>query len=157
MTISATIAPVDLSGISFLVVDDDQVVRTMLIATLRKAGCGRIVEALDGVSAIKALDQSEKPVQCIVSDLNMRPMHGLYLLQAVRSGVTKLARDTPFLLVTSYGDAHFMRASFKLDVHAFLTKPTPPAELVEKVGRALSEAIELSPKQHYAGIALPAD
>jgi two-component system chemotaxis response regulator CheY len=84
-------------NIKILVVDDFATMRKVVRNLLKQVGYEDIVEAEDGVMALRAL-KSQK-IDVIISDWNMPNMSGLELLKAVR-GDAELAK-TPFLMVTA--------------------------------------------------------
>ncbi len=83
-------------NIKILIVDDFATMRKVIRNILKQIGFENIVEAEDGVAALKML-KSQK-IDFIIADWNMPNMTGMELLKAVRadSDLTK----TPFL----YGD-----------------------------------------------------
>jgi CheY-like chemotaxis protein len=70
-------------NIKILVVDDFATMRKVVRNLLKQVGYEDIVEAEDGVMALKAL-KSQK-IDVVVSDWNMPNMSGLELLKAVRA------------------------------------------------------------------------
>ena len=83
--------------IKIMVVDDFATMRKVIRNLLKQVGYENIVEAEDGVIALKTL-KSQK-IDLVVSDWNMPNMTGLELLKAVRADEDLKA--TPFLMVTA--------------------------------------------------------
>ncbi|HEV8538518.1 MAG TPA: response regulator [Bacteroidota bacterium] len=109
---------------TILVVDDVDFSRTILREVLASAGY-RIVEAENGVEALKALET--EAVDLIISDLLMPKMDGLRLCTELRK--RKETKDTPFIIYTGtlttpndeemareYGADFFFRKPVSMDV-----------------------------------------
>ena len=116
-------------NIKILVVDDFATMRKVVRNLLKQVGYEDIVEAEDGVMALKAL-KSQK-IDVVVSDWNMPNMSGLELLKAVRADAD-LAK-TPFLMVTAEALQDNVVAAVKAGVSNYIVKPFTKATLEEKV------------------------
>jgi len=116
-------------NIKILFVDDFATMRKVVRNLLKQAGYDDIVEAEDGVMALKAL-KSQK-IDIIVSDWTMPNMSGLELLKAVRAD-TDLAK-TPFLMVTVEALQDNVVAAVKAGVNNYIVKPFTAEVLNEKI------------------------
>jgi two-component system chemotaxis response regulator CheY len=116
-------------NIKILVVDDFATMRKVVRNLLKQVGYEDIVEAEDGVMALRAL-KSQK-IDVIISDWNMPNMSGLELLKAVR-GDAELAK-TPFLMVTAEALQDNVVAAVKAGVSDYIVKPFTAEVLNEKI------------------------
>ena len=116
-------------SIKILVVDDFATMRKVVRNLLKQGGYDDIVEAEDGVMALKAL-KSQK-IDVVVSDWNMPNMSGLELLKAVRSDA-ELAK-TPFLMITAEALKDNVIAAAKAGVNNYIVKPFTAEVLNEKI------------------------
>ena len=116
-------------NIKILVVDDFATMRKVVRNLLKQVGYEDIVEAEDGVMALRAL-KSQK-IDVIISDWNMPNMTGLELLKAVRSD-SELAK-TPFLMVTAEALQDNVVAAVKAGVNDYIVKPFTAEVLNEKI------------------------
>ncbi|HNS55490.1 MAG TPA: response regulator [Smithellaceae bacterium] len=121
------------SNIKILVVDDFATMRKVVRNLLKQGGYEDIVEAEDGVMALKAL-KSQK-IDFIVSDWNMPNMTGLELLKAVRADA-ELAK-TPFLMVTAEALQDNVVAAVKAGVSNYIVKPFTAEVLNEKIKKII--------------------
>jgi two-component system, chemotaxis family, chemotaxis protein CheY len=112
-----------------LVVDDSPTIRRMVMASLREVCDGGFAEAGSGLEAIEQL--AIGPVAAIILDLNMPDMHGLEVLQFVRSHQTY--RRIPIVVLTTRGDAASRTAALDAGATAYMTKPFLPNALAEQV------------------------
>src|SRR5688572_17385433 len=85
---------------TILVVDDSPTMRRMVMVALRRLDGVRFDEASNGLEAIERL--TLKQIDLMVLDLNMPDMHGLEVVQFVRSH--QHFRDLPIVVLTTRGD-----------------------------------------------------
>ena len=84
----------DLSGLSVLLVDDENFSRGIVTRLLRGVGLKEIHEAEDGSKALHLLRNPRYKTDFVIADFNMPVMHGLDMLKAVRMG-EELGVPTP--------------------------------------------------------------
>ncbi len=116
-------------NIKILVVDDFATMRKVVRNLLKQVGYEEIIEAEDGVMALKAL-KSQK-IDFIISDWNMPNMTGYELLKAVRDDAD-LAK-TPFLMVTAEALQDNVVAAVKAGVSDYIVKPFTAEVLNDKI------------------------
>jgi two-component system chemotaxis response regulator CheY len=116
-----------------LVVDDSPTMRRMVMATLRRVEDVRFDEASNGLEAIERL--SLKPIDLMVLDLNMPDMHGLEVVQFVRSH--HRFRDLPIVVLTTRGDELSRENLLAAGASSYLTKPFDPAAMTRLVADLL--------------------
>lgn len=121
--------------IKILVVDDFATMRKVIRNLLKQVGYENIVEAEDGVTALRVL-KSQK-VDLIVSDWNMPNMTGLELLKAVRADED--LKSTPFLMVTAEALQDNVIAAVKAGVSNYIVKPFTAEVLNEKIKKILEK------------------
>ena len=112
-----------------LVVDDKQMMRDSVGATLQRAGY-TVIAAANGQLALKMVDKHRPAV--VVTDLMMPEMDGLELLDT-------LIRDQPQLpvvLMTAYGSINDAVSAMKAGAFDFVQKPFDGDQLVTVVRRA---------------------
>jgi len=106
-----------------LVAEDDVHMRRLIAATLRAAGY-RVVEACDGAEVLERVESTiwherHGLFGAIVADMNMPALTGLDVLAALRCAEI----DTPFILVTAFGDEGVRAEAKWLGATAVLDKP----------------------------------
>jgi len=120
-----------------LIVDDDEVVRKIIIEHLMSFGFKNFIEARDGAEAFRfVVDQIQK-IDLIISDWEMPRTDGLTFLRGVRAH--KHRAETPFIMVTSQQAHERMKISDakKYQVDAYIVKPFRGETLREKVFQVL--------------------
>jgi len=121
--------------LKILVVDDFATMRKVVRNLLKQIGYETIVEAEDGVNALKVL-KSQK-IDLIVSDWNMPNMTGIELLKAVRADED--LKSTPFLMVTAEALQENVIAAIKAGVNNYIVKPFTADMLNEKIKKILEK------------------
>jgi two-component system, chemotaxis family, chemotaxis protein CheY len=117
-----------------LVVDDSQTMRRMVIASLVDLKNISIDEARDGLEAIEHLAISTADL--IILDLNMPDMHGLDVLQFVRSHQNY--RSIPIIVLTTRGDTESRSAALAAGASLYITKPFEPGTLAANASELLN-------------------
>jgi DNA-binding NtrC family response regulator len=114
-----------------LFVDDEEGVRLAWNRYLRQNGFD-VVTAADGAGAVARLED-DKGVDVVISDLKMPGLDGLQLLEWVHDRKP----DTPFILLTGYGNEEIERKARALGAFDYLNKPISPEALSAVVTGAL--------------------
>ena len=70
-----------IAGLRFLVTEDHEFQRRMLVEVLKALGVTTIYEASDGRGALQVLHNADSPVDIIISDLDMPGMDGMEFLR----------------------------------------------------------------------------
>ncbi len=117
----------------FLVVDDEPRGVELLVRALRPLG--EVVGAADGEEAWRRFEES--PFDVVVSDQRMPGLTGVELLGRVAARDELVGR----ILLTGFADvADTIDAINRARVHAYLSKPCPPAQLQATVRAVLVRA-----------------
>ena len=111
-----------LQPLRILVVDDEEIVRRILINFISEHG-HRVDEAGDGASALEALEMREYDLALV--DLRMPGSNGLDLIAPMRARCSHLS----VILISGYRDADITAHALKLGVAGFLNKPFEFLEL----------------------------
>jgi len=122
-------------NIKILVIDDFATMRKVIRNLLKQVGYENIVEAEDGVLAMRVL-KSQK-IDLVISDWNMPNMTGLELLKAVRADED--LKTTPFLMVTAEALQDNVIAAVKAGVSNYIVKPFTAEVLNEKITKILEK------------------
>ncbi len=119
--------------LAVLVVDDQDPMRKSLKRLAQSMGFGEVIECHDGESAIQLL--SERPIDLIVTDLYMKKVSGLDLLEYVRG--RDMGSDIPVIIVTGEGGQDDIVKAADKGAEDYLLKPFQSAELEKKISKAL--------------------
>jgi two-component system, chemotaxis family, chemotaxis protein CheY len=118
-----------------LVVEDSPTMRQLIVFALARFQSLRIVEAEDGVDALRKLAKDRFDI--ILTDINMPIMDGLKLVKRIRSDAKHA--DTPIVIITTESAEEDRKRAMDLGANAYLTKPVQAHQVVQVV-RELLEA-----------------
>jgi DNA-binding NtrC family response regulator len=123
------------AGLSILVVDDDEDMRKLICAMLKRMNAGiLVVEAHSGGEALERLSVAREPFSIVICDWEMPGMSGIDLFKQVHTSDPKL----PFLMLTGRADLESVVAAKKAGIMGYLVKPVSPLKLRAKIGILLS-------------------
>jgi two-component system chemotaxis response regulator CheY len=130
------------SHLTVLVVDDDDMIRNIIIQQLRTIGFQKFIEAANGTEAHKFILDPLQRVDLIICDWEMPKTDGLTFLRAVRA--SRHRAQTPFIMVTSQQSQERMKISKakRHEVDAYIVKPFRAEILRAKVFQVLFDAID---------------
>ena len=122
-----------MSATTFLIVEDSPTMRQLLAFSLRRLKDCRIIEAVDGVDALKKL--TTERVDLVITDINMPEMDGITLLREIRKHPA-LGR-TPVLILTTSTDDEVKASARAAGATGWIGKPFHPDQLSQIVARVL--------------------
>lgn len=122
-------------ALKFLIVDDSQTMRRIVVNSLKNLGYEDFVEASDGKDALLKLSADEA-INFVITDWNMPVLSGLELIKAIRSD--EKMGNTPVLMVTTRGVKDDIIEALKAKVNNYVVKPFTPAILREKIDQILT-------------------
>ena len=110
---------------NILIVDDSPTMRRMVMASLRGLPDVSFGEASSGLEAVERLALA--PVDLMILDLNMPDMHGLEVLEFLRSH--QAYSHVRVIVLTTRGDEASRRDALAAGASLYLTKPFAPQTL----------------------------
>ena len=124
-----------MENLRFLIVEDSPTMRQLISFSLKRfKGC-KIIEAVDGVAALKKLQAEE--VDMILTDINMPVMDGLKLVTLVKSNPR--LRDIPIVIITTEGAQEDREKGLQLGADAYVSKPIQSSGLLKIITEILEK------------------
>ncbi len=114
-----------------LVVDDEQLTRTLLVTVLRKEGY-QVESARNGEEALRVL--AVRPTDLIITDLVMAGTDGMHLLEQVRARQLQ----TPVIMVTGIHDVGTAISAMRGGAFDVILKPFEKETLLHAVERGVA-------------------
>jgi two-component system chemotaxis response regulator CheY len=125
------------SKTTFLTIDDYSSIRIMIKTQLKEFGFkGEIFEAENVDQAIAVMNEkqnSETPIQFIISDWNMPGKSGLDFLKWCREQTA--FKTIPFLMLTTENEQDHVLDAIKEGASNYLIKPWSKKSLSEKIAK----------------------
>jgi DNA-binding NtrC family response regulator len=117
------------SSIKILIVDDEEMMRSLLEKILKREGYN-VIAAEDGVQAVEILKKED--VSLVISDMKMPRMDGFELLKYVKQEYPNVG----IIIMTAYGDTYTVKDALLLGADEYITKPFKSYEISLVVERA---------------------
>ena len=129
--------PVRAAHMTVLVVDDDEMVRKIVVEQLKAMGFSKFIEAANGAEAHKYILDPLQTVDLILCDWEMPKTDGITLLRAVRGN--RHRAKTPFIMITSQQSQERLKITKakQHEVTAYIVKPFRAETLRAKVFEVL--------------------
>ncbi len=115
-----------------LVVDDSASMRQMVSFTLKEAGY-QVIEGSNGKEALANV--KGKPVNLVITDLNMPVMDGMTLIKQLRS--LPEYKFTPILMLTTETQDAKKQEGKAAGATGWIVKPFNPEQLLQVVGKVV--------------------
>jgi len=131
-----SLSPVDSSGRTVLVVDDEANIRELCSLYLEREGFG-VITAADGESALSVA--RERSPDLIVLDLMLPKKSGYEVTRELRADVGAIS-DVPILMLTARSEEVDRIVGLELGADDYLGKPFHPRELTARVKAILRRA-----------------
>ena len=128
----------NLSEMTFLIVDDQEAVISYLETTLLDNDAKDVIPAYNGAEAWEYLQNNkDRPVDFIICDYDMPQMNGAELLKAVRADSNYAS--TPFLMLTSHSNFKIIAEIVSFGADNYLLKPPEDATLFERINSCIEK------------------
>lgn len=125
----------NLSDAKILVVEDDPLMRTFTVNTLKRLGIAHIQECADGTAALRQA-QAFQP-DLILTDIHMKPMDGLEFVQKLRRMPGSSLGQIQVIFMSADSSMDTLNATLPLGVAAYIVKPPRLTDLKNKIETAL--------------------
>jgi two-component system chemotaxis response regulator CheY len=116
-----------------LVVEDSPTMRQLIVFALSRVKILKVIEADDGVDALKKLSQQHFDI--LITDINMPMMDGLKLVSMVRKD--EVHKEIPIIIITTEGAQEDRQRALSLGANAYITKPIQAPQVISKVKELL--------------------
>ncbi|MDQ2987028.1 MAG: response regulator [Armatimonadota bacterium] len=114
---------------AILVVDDEEIVRKVVVASLKRHGF-KVLTAANGVEGVKAFEKASDKISKVLLDLTMPVMNGHEVLKRLRA----IRADVPIVIMSGYTEQEAIRHFGENDEVVFLQKPFTISDLMKKLG-----------------------
>lgn len=121
----------DISGLRFLIVDDNAHMRRIVRTLLHGFGVREVYEAEDGAAGLEAFQNFSPDI--IIADWVMPVFDGHELVQMIRRPDSKLNPYVPIIMLTGHSERRRVIQARDAGVHEFLCKPISAKALYERI------------------------
>ncbi len=120
-----------LETVSFLIIDPNAFMRSLIKNVLHVFGADKFVEATDGADAFKVM-QSLVP-DIIFTEWMMEPLDGLDFTRLVRTGKDSPNPFVPIIMMTAYAEKHRVVEARDAGITEFIAKPLSAKTLMARI------------------------
>jgi PAS domain S-box-containing protein len=135
-----------LSGLSVLVVEDEDDTREMLRALLERAGA-TVHAAPSSAAGLTAIGTGSPDI--VVADIGMPGEDGYHFIEQLRARETGSGHETPVIALTAYAGTDDRRRALAAGFNRHLTKPIDPGAFIETIaqlaGRSATSSVPQLP------------
>ena len=120
---------------AFLIVEDEDFNRSLLIRHLKREGFENVVEARDGKEALEAMRRAD--FDLVFADIEMPGMNGYELLKALKADMR--LRNIPVVMISGVDQIDSVAQCVELGAEDYLPKPFNPVLLRARVNASLEK------------------
>jgi two-component system chemotaxis response regulator CheY len=120
---------------SFYVIDDDGVLRKLIVGILRDAGLEPLGSEADGDTGLKECHDKQPDV--VLLDINLPDINGLDVLAKLK----KLRKPPIVIMISSEATLERVKTAMKHGANGFVVKPFSAAKLISSIENALRGAL----------------
>lgn len=121
---------------AIMIVDDSDVVRSVVKKALALYGFNETIEAEDGVTALDEFKATSKKIDLFVLDVNMPRMDGITLVGLIR----EMDKSTPIIMLTTETDKSKMIQAKNLGATGWIIKPFETEKFIKVVEMFLKKS-----------------
>lgn len=125
----------DLSRVSFLVVDDSDHMRRLIRLVLGSFGAKKVKEARDGADALQEMMKTMPDI--LITNWQMMPMDGLELTKHLRKSSDSPNPFLPIIMVTAHSERGRVLEARDAGVTEFLVKPMSAKALYSRIAAVI--------------------
>ena len=119
-----------LSSCKVLLIEDERIVREIVVRMLNFIGITHVAEAASAEAAWSYLISEEnKGLHLIITDLTLPGISGVAFVRRLRSLPTAAAAALPIIVLTASSDLETYRKAAQAKISGYLIKPVTPALL----------------------------
>ncbi|MDK3016742.1 response regulator transcription factor [Pseudodonghicola flavimaris] len=132
-----------------LAVDDDELIRELLLATLEAHGYSDVVLAESGEDALRKIASAGVPFDAFMFDIQMPGMDGIELTRRVRD--MEIYRSAPVVMITAMNQKDYIDRAFLAGATDYVTKPFDTTELMTRI--RLADRLQAETRRAAAALA----
>jgi len=140
----------NLEDVTFLVVDDNPFMRSLIKTILVALRTGPVKEASDGADALKLLQSGYAP-DIILLDREMPVLDGIEFTKMLRSSRELASQFTPIVMVSAHADLAKVTEARDAGVSEYLAKPLSAKALYLRISEVVSRPRTFVKATQYVG------
>ena len=127
----------DIKRARVVVVEDERVMSTFVLNSLRRLGIMDLYAFSDGTSVLKEISKLKPDL--IITDVHMEPMGGIAFVRALRGLADNRVCNTKVIFLSADSSAATVGEALPLGVVGYIVKPPSLPALTAKIELALKD------------------
>ena len=127
----------DIKRARVVVVEDEKVMSTFVLNSLRRLGILDLYAFSDGASVLKEISKLKPDL--IITDVHMEPMGGIEFVRELRGLADNRVCNTKVIFLSADSSAATVGEALPLGVVGYIVKPPSLAALIAKIELALKD------------------
>jgi two-component system chemotaxis response regulator CheY len=127
----------DIKRARVVVVEDEKVMSTFVLSSLRRLGILDLYAFTDGASVLKEISKLKPDL--IITDVHMEPMGGIEFVRVLRGLADNRVCNTKVIFLSADSSAATVSEALPLGVVGYIVKPPSLAALTAKIELALKD------------------
>ena len=125
----------DIKRARVVVVDDEKIMSTFILSSLRRLGILDLYAFEDGATALKEVIKLKPDL--ILTDVHMQPVGGIEFVRQLRASANNQISNIPVIFLSADSSAATVGEALPLGVTGYIVKPPNLAALTAKIELAL--------------------
>jgi two-component system chemotaxis response regulator CheY len=125
----------DMKSARVIVVDDESIMRTFVLNSLRRLGILDLYAFEDGATALREVIKLKPDL--ILTDVHMRPVGGIEFVRQLRALPNNQLSNTKVIFLSADSSTATVGEALPLGVSGYLVKPPSMTALAAKIENAL--------------------
>ena len=138
-----------LGALRILVADDNQHMRSILVAMLNSFDIQTIKECRDGADALETLRRW--PADIVIVDFQMEPVDGVTFTRMIRNAPDSPNPYMPVIMLTGHSEMHRVVEARDAGVTEFIVKPLTAKSLVDRINAVIHRPRQFIRTSDYFG------
>ncbi|MBI4651470.1 diguanylate cyclase [Candidatus Desantisbacteria bacterium] len=130
-----------------LVVDDEKIIRSLIVDVLSEGGFD-VFATSDGELALAQFEKT--PFEIVITDLKMLGLNGIEVIKRIK----KINQLATIIVITAYPSIETVKEALLEGAYDYLSKPFDLDELRIVISRALKEHLLIKEKEKYKELAI---
>lgn len=125
----------DIKAARIVVVDDESIMRTFILNSLRRLGILDLYAFEDGATALREVIKLKPDL--VLTDVHMQPMGGIEFVRQLRSHSNNQISNTKVIFLSADSSMSTVGEALPLGVSGYIVKPPVLNALAAKIEQAL--------------------
>ncbi len=139
----------NIERLNVLIVDDNRHMRFLVRMILKSLGVRDIMEAEEGASALKTLNNFDADI--VICDWNMQPMDGIEFTKIIRTSDDSPNAYVPIIMLTGHTEVSRVVTARDAGVNEFLAKPVSAKKIYQRIKTILDHPRQYVRTPSYFG------